>query len=127
METAVKACSVWARDLPESNVMRRWYRATSEKRRAGRQRVGELRARRRETTSPGVADFERFPLSVTPIISASARNQWTTLLPSGRPSSSPDRKGSLLNNGFISPVSGHHALQYTSRSQSHAPHPYSDV
>jgi hypothetical protein len=39
----------------------------------------------------------------------------------------PDRKGSFPNNGLISPVSGHYALQYTSWRRLRAPHPHNDV
>jgi hypothetical protein len=39
----------------------------------------------------------------------------------------PDRKGSLPNNGLLSPIPGHHALEHTNRGLSPAPHPHSDV
>lgn len=99
-----------------------------QNRQAGLQRVGEFRARRRrETASPVVDDFKRFPIiGVTdnfgfgPQPIGKTLALWTAFCLS-------DRKGSLPNNGLLSPIPGHHALEHTNRGLSPAPHPHSDV
>jgi hypothetical protein len=62
-------------------------------------------------TFPIIGDADNFGFGPQPM--GDTLTLWTAFF-------LPDREGSLLNNLFISPVFGHHALQYMSRGHSRA-------
>ncbi len=103
--------------------------AVTDRERAGRASASRRapRAAAARDGKPGCRRFQTFPIiGVTdnfgfgpqPIGKTVAL--WTAFF-------LPDRKGSLPNNGLLSPVSVHHALQHTSRGLSPAPHPHGEV